>query len=147
LSAISASCCSWRSTGWISTRVDREIGRARRYGRPLSLLLIDIDYFKTINDTYGHPADDRILKTLGDLLRNLFRKTDMTARYGGEEFVVVLPETGPDTAAQLAERFRETVARTRFATEEAYLPLTVSIGLSTLRQENTDGAARKPTCY
>jgi diguanylate cyclase (GGDEF)-like protein len=120
--------------------LSREIGRARRYGRALSLMMLDIDYFKKINDTYGHPAGDTILKTMGELLRNLFRKTDLATRYGGEEFIIILPETSLDVVAQMAERFRDAVSRTRFATDNGYVSLTVSIGLASLPGQDAEGA-------
>lgn len=120
--------------------LSREIGRARRYGRALSVMMLDIDYFKQINDTYGHPAGDTILKMMGDLLRNLFRKTDLATRYGGEEFIIILPETSLDVVAQMAERFRDAVSRTRFATDNGYVSLTVSIGLASLPEQDAEGS-------
>ncbi len=115
--------------------LSREIGRARRYDRSISLMMLDIDHFKQINDTYGHPAGDLILKTMGDLLRNLFRKTDLAARYGGEEFSIILPETELDIVVQMAERFRDAVSRTRFATDNGFVSLTVSIGVAALPEK------------
>ena len=91
-----------------------ELLRAERYGHPLSVLLLDIDHFKTFNDTLGHPAGDALLGQLGAVLRNALRGVDRPARYGGEEFAVVCPETGPEEARLIAERVRRAVAETPF---------------------------------
>ena len=89
----------------------REISRAKRYGRPLSLLVLDLDFFKGINDTLGHEAGDRVLKATCDALKKVFRSEDVLGRHGGDEFVVLLPETSPDHAFGVAERLRATIAR------------------------------------
>ena len=92
-----------------------ELARAERYGRPLSLILLDIDHFKSFNDTLGHPAGDALLGQLGVVLRNCLRNVDRPARYGGEEFVVICPETGAREVGLIAERIRRSVAETAFA--------------------------------
>ena len=92
-----------------------EVARAERYNRPLSVILLDIDHFKSFNDTRGHQAGDALLGQIGVVLRNALRSVDRPARYGGEEFVIICPETGPDEARLIAERIRRSVAGTRFA--------------------------------
>ena len=87
-------------------RLDEEIERARRYGRPLSLLMLDIDCFKAVNDTHGHPAGDEVLRVVAARIRAALRPTDHTARYGGEEFAVILPETAGAGAVTAAEHIR-----------------------------------------
>ena len=91
-----------------------ELTRAERYERPLSVILLDIDYFKSFNDTLGHQAGDALLGQLGVVLRNSLRNVDRPARYGGEEFVVICPETGAEEARLIAERIRRNVADTPF---------------------------------
>lgn len=91
-----------------------ELTRAERYSRPLSLILLDIDYFKSFNDTLGHQAGDALLGQLGVVLRNALRNVDKPARYGGEEFVIICPETGPEEVRLIAERIRRNVADTPF---------------------------------
>ena len=109
----------------------RELRHTRRTGRPLSLLLIDVDHFKAVNDTHGHLAGDEVLIELGSRLRGLLRGDEVLARYGGEEFCLLLPETTLDEARQVAERVRVAVERTVFPTERATLNVTVSIGVAT----------------
>jgi len=89
--------------------MEREIQRCRRYNTMLSLLVLDIDYFKKINDRHGHLAGDSVLKTIVDLTRDNIRGTDCLTRWGGEEFIIVLPETGLERAEALAERIKRTV--------------------------------------
>jgi two-component system cell cycle response regulator len=123
-------------TGLINYRefhrqLTEEVERSRRYGRPFSLLMLDIDHFKTINDTYGHLAGDTALRSVAALLREEVRPTDMVARYGGEEFILVLPETAGPGALTLAERLRARVAGHAIAvTGDQTTSLTVSIGLA-----------------
>lgn len=108
-------------------RMDVEIERARRYRRPLSLLLLDIDDFKRFNDQYGHLAGDRVLRRLGALILDTLRENDTAYRYGGEEFTILLPETDADQAAVVGERLRTAFAEEEFESETRK---TISIGVS-----------------
>ena len=115
-----------------------ELHRAERYGRPLTVLLLDIDHFKTFNDTLGHPAGDALLGQLGVTLRNALRTVDRAARYGGEEFAVVCPETGPEEARLIAERIRRAVAETPFSLTGqggGTAHVTVSVGFATFPRD------------
>lgn len=107
-----------------------EIERAKRYGKYFSLILIDIDRFKTINDTYGHNGGDEVLKKLGSLLRNRLRKADIAARIGGEEFGLILPETDLDQAYTLAELIRSKVASSPVDYEDKKISYTISAGVT-----------------
>ncbi len=116
-------------------RGEQEVVRALRYGNPLSVLMIDIDLFKSINDRCGHPCGDRVIRNIADLMRSILRTTDTCGRLGGEEFTAILPETDGVGAAALAERLRlaaeaSEVSRTD---DDRIIHYTVSIGVSTLR--------------
>ncbi|MEO6714882.1 MAG: diguanylate cyclase, partial [Mycobacteriales bacterium] len=111
--------------------IDKEIERASRFGRPLSLLILDLDKFKTVNDTFGHQRGDSVLIELATRIKGAIREVDTLARYGGEEFVLVLPETDAEGAEQAAEKLCELVRQRRFGnTNEHTLKLTVSIGVA-----------------
>lgn len=110
--------------------VDNEISRAERYGRQFSLLLFDIDFFKKVNDSYGHHAGDSILREVSDILRQLKRKTDIAVRYGGDEFVVVLPETDLDQAMTFAERLRANVVGNCSLVNNKKISITISVGVT-----------------
>jgi len=116
-------------------------GLANRSGKPLSLLMLDVDKFKDVNDRLGHPAGDLVLKTLAKMLGNATRAGDLAARYGGEEMVLVLPQTTRGTAAAIAESIRRTVAAKPVNLGETQLPVTVSIGVASLEPGTTLGAA------
>jgi diguanylate cyclase (GGDEF)-like protein len=92
--------------------LSREVGRARRHSRPLSLLLIDMDLLKTVNDRFGHQAGDAVIRAVARRIQQTCREIDFAARYGGEEFVVILPETDLDGALLAAERIRRSIERT-----------------------------------
>ncbi|HFE52376.1 MAG TPA: GGDEF domain-containing protein [Bacteroidetes bacterium] len=118
----------------------REFERARRYGRALSVLMIDIDHFKDYNDTHGHLAGDAVLRKLANELSDSIRRTDFLARYGGEEFVILLPETTWDRAVAVAEKLRRKVQKAQF-NGEALLPegkLTISVGVASYPQHAED---------
>ena len=108
----------------------RELDRAGREGHPLSILMVDVDHFKRLNDTYGHPAGDEVLRTLGRLLQHHARSSDIPCRYGGEEFVVVLPDMPLEAARMRAELVRQDFADLRIAFGGAELVATLSIGVS-----------------
>jgi two-component system cell cycle response regulator len=113
-------------------RLSVEVDRARRFKQQLSLLMVDIDHFKAINDQHGHLVGDAILREMGTLLNHGIRTVDVVARYGGEEFVLILPETSTDGAVIFAERLRERVAEHRFDLgSEPTFHLTCSVGVAT----------------
>jgi diguanylate cyclase (GGDEF)-like protein len=107
----------------------RELSRALRYARSLSLALLDIDQFKEINDTHGHPAGDDILKAFVALVKGHIRQSDLLARYGGDEFAVILPEADADAARKFCEKLRALVAAYPFRCGETQAEVTTSIGL------------------
>jgi len=110
--------------------LEREISRAHRYHRDLSLIMFDIDFFKTVNDTHGHLAGDSVLKQLAAVLKGRIRREDIMARYGGEEFAIILPEIGVGNAMMFAEKVRKMVEKTAFKFEEQKIPNTVSVGVA-----------------
>ncbi|MEC5385062.1 GGDEF domain-containing protein [Uliginosibacterium sp. H3] len=116
----------------IDTLLGEEIPRAQRYGRALSLLMLDVDHFKRVNDTHGHLAGDAVLRQIATLLRQRLRPSDEPGRYGGEEFCVILPETAIDQAALIAESIRSLIESHSFVIDTGTLRATVSIGIATL---------------
>jgi diguanylate cyclase (GGDEF)-like protein len=118
--------------GYFAQRFEAEVRRARNYMAPLSVLLMDIDHFKQVNDTHGHAAGDAILKGLSEIVRKVTRASDFVVRYGGEEFVVVMTSSNQDQAFQYAEQLRQKVAAERFPVPglEAPLQVTISVGIS-----------------
>ncbi len=107
-----------------------EMERSLRYKLPLTLLLLDIDFFKDVNDTYGHPVGDKVLVIVSNILLRLVRNSDIVARYGGEEFTVILPETGTKGATVLAQRLRRGIAQEQLISGDQTFSVTVSIGLA-----------------
>lgn len=109
-----------------------EITRGLRYCQPLSILILDIDNFKQINDTFGHLAGDKVLRELGTILRSTVRLTDIEGRYGGDEFLIIFPETPLTGASIIAEKVRSKVEETLFSLEQKNIEITISIGLAEL---------------
>jgi diguanylate cyclase (GGDEF)-like protein len=119
------------------TRLELEVMRAQRFGHPLSVVMIDIDHFKIMNDNNGHAAGDQVLRLTAELLKNQLRKVDTLARYGGEEFIVMLPQNSKSEALEVAEKLRRAVERTQFAHGERQ-PLgkvTISVGVGSFPED------------
>jgi len=125
---------------YMDKRLDEEINRAVRYQQPLSLLLIDIDIFKHVNDHYGHPVGDQVLRHWGGLILSVVRASDIVARYGGDEILVITPSTPPLAAYALAERIRKHIELHKFFLSSdpnlKSISLTASIGVASLTDEN-----------
>ncbi|MGQ9738169.1 MAG: GGDEF domain-containing protein [Armatimonadota bacterium] len=121
----------------LQERMKEELSRSLRYQHPMTLLMIDVDYFKRYNDTYGHQQGDEVLRILAQILRQHVRHSDIVGRYGGEEFAVVLPETNKDSAVMLAQRLCEIVASTPFPGHRDGLPVrcTISVGVASYPED------------
>jgi diguanylate cyclase (GGDEF)-like protein/PAS domain S-box-containing protein len=119
-------------------RAEIELERARRYGHPTSAIILDIDNFKTLNDTYGHPAGDKALVALAQLLTREIRAMDFAARYGGEEFMLILPETSLEKARSIAERIRRAVADMPVIADDQTIRFTISLGVTSSENVGQD---------
>jgi diguanylate cyclase (GGDEF)-like protein len=119
---------------YFNERLLEETERSRRYGEIVSLISCDIDHFKRVNDTHGHPAGDRVLVLLGAIMRKTLRKSDVISRYGGEEFMVLLPNTSKKQARETAEKLRLRVAGMEIPHEGISLKITVSCGVVSLSE-------------
>jgi diguanylate cyclase (GGDEF)-like protein len=115
---------------YFNQRLEDEVAAARRYGRSVSLLLADVDNFKSLNDKFGHPFGDRVLQALGESMQSTFRATDAPCRYGGEEFAIILTETRLNGAVEAAERLHAAVRALELSMPGERLPVTLSIGAS-----------------
>lgn len=112
------------------TEFDREFKRSKRYNNPLSIAIADIDFFKQVNDNYGHSCGDYVLKEVAYLIANNFRQTDLIFRYGGEEFVIILTETSGENALIPLERLRKKVENHNFKFNNQNIKITLSIGVA-----------------
>ncbi len=115
-----------------------EIERAIRFNRPLTTLMIDIDHFKLVNDSFGHPVGDEVLVQLAHRLKSKLRDVDILCRYGGEEFFVMLPETDKDNAYLIADRIRRLIHEHSFSTSAGLINITISIGICYLSKNVFD---------
>ncbi|MBX5482054.1 MAG: diguanylate cyclase [Myxococcaceae bacterium] len=122
-------------------KADEALATSRRYGRKCSLILTDIDHFKSVNDTYGHPTGDLVLRGVARILKQKARDTDIVARYGGEEFAIIMPETDAAGAKVIAERIREAVKEEVFQTEMGPLKVTLSLGIATAPDDSMEKQA------
>lgn len=111
-------------------RLADEIERSRRYNQTCAVIMADVDFFKRVNDTYGHPVGDKMLRHIAQLLQDSLRQVDLVARYGGEEFAIILPQQGSKDALMLAERLRKIVEENPLKIEEQVIPVTISLGVS-----------------
>ena len=121
-----------------NAELEREFMRSKRYGGDLCIAIIDIDFFKKINDTYGHLCGDYVLKEVAYLILENFRKTDMVFRYGGEEFVVLMTETSLENSLIPLERLRKTIENNNFIFKDEKIKVTISIGAETNHTESTE---------
>jgi diguanylate cyclase (GGDEF)-like protein len=115
---------------FVIEKIDSEMNRAMRHGSPMSLIMLDIDHFKRVNDTWGHGVGDQVLQAIGKLLRESCRVYDVPGRYGGEEFCIVLPETKPGNTGVVAERIRSRLEETELPCGETSISVTASIGIA-----------------
>lgn len=118
-------------------RLEQEFARWQRYRRSLSFVVCDVDFFKKVNDTYGHLAGDKVLRVIGKTLAKRLRKTDFIARFGGEEFVLLLPETDAQAALKTVETLREAIAQCPFHFKDQRVGVTMSFGITELREGDT----------
>lgn len=133
--SITDSLTGLKNRRYFDQRLHEEIAHSRRYRLPLSLLLIDVDHFKVVNDTYGHQIGDEVLKNLSKVILEMVRDSDIVARYGGEEIAIITPNTEKAEAILLAERLRNIVQKSTLASIDAtqeVVQITISIGVSTL---------------
>jgi diguanylate cyclase (GGDEF)-like protein len=128
-----------KTRGYFEQQLDLELARAERRGTPVAVLMIDIDHFKRVNDTHGHPAGDLVLHDIAAILSSDLRQIDIAARYGGEEFILLLPETTPQGAKLVAQRLRYSVEQAKFRTGAAEgaveARLTISTGVALFPEE------------
>ena len=122
--------------------MERELSRCLRYQRDLSLVMIDIDHFKPVNDTYGHLAGDHILKQVAQRIVRSIRRDDIFARYGGEEFILLLPEIEKAMAVKTAEKIRRNIAEEPFTFDNVDIPITLSMGVSDIREYLTNSGMK-----
>ncbi|MBM3238871.1 GGDEF domain-containing protein [Candidatus Poribacteria bacterium] len=132
---------------YFQERLNKEVERSIHHASPLSLLMVDVNKFKIVNDAYGHRQGDETLKDLANILRSNVRSVDVPARYGGDEFVIILPETDAKRAAIVAERIKKSVVSHQFHKDDESVQLTVSIGIASLppvmtKEELIDAADR-----
>jgi len=125
----------------LTSQLEARVREARRYGRKVSLVLLDVDHFKRVNDTHGHPAGDAVLRGVAALVKAQARATDLAARYGGEEMALVLPETDGPGALAIAERLRAAVAAAAHQTAKGTVRVTVSLGVATAPDDADDASA------
>ncbi len=111
-------------------QLDNELNRSARHGRPLGLIMFDIDHFKKVNDTYGHLAGDHVLREVAGIVRGRIRRGEVFGRYGGEEFALLLPETNAQGAVTLAQELRTLVAEHAFVFDNQNIPVTISLGVA-----------------
>lgn len=121
-----------RNRRWFDDEFRKAFEHARRYSRPLSLAIIDVDYFKRINDLHGHLAGDAVLQKIATSLSGLLRKSDALARIGGEEFAVILPESALFDGLQFGEKVREAIAQAHLTCAGVGTPVTISVGIASL---------------
>ena len=124
--------------------LQREVALSERHGHPLSIVMIDMDKFKDINDTHGHAAGDHMLKAFADCVRITLRKTDLAFRYGGDEFVIALPQTGVDQAQAVVQKLRQAFAAVDFSDAIAHLEHQPTLSIGVAERSVKDGVTALP---
>jgi diguanylate cyclase (GGDEF)-like protein len=124
---------------YVMEKIDSEMNRALRHGSPMSVLMLDLDHFKKVNDSFGHGVGDEVLKVVGQVLRESCRVYDVAGRYGGEEFCVVLPETRVGNTKMVAERIRSRLASTQLPVGSSSITVTASIGVAGMDSVSDEG--------
>src|SRR5207248_10170031 len=127
--------------GYALDALDAELHRSRRTGAPLSILMFDVDHFKTVNDRFGHLRGDDLLSAVGKQLANSLRTSDIRCRYGGDEFLVILPETPALGAQRVAEVLRQDIAKLTVGTNASPMAVTISIGIAAASAGELDSKA------
>ncbi len=127
--------------GYFLDAIEREVAFAQRHAQPMALVMLDIDHFKKVNDTYGHQAGDLVLKIVAQAIMQGLRKEDVFARYGGEEFAMILRNTAPDAAFILAERVRRLVEKLEIVHNGRRIPVTLSLGIAMASSDRQTPAA------
>ncbi len=122
---------------YLEQRLLKEVAYCQRYEKPLTVFMIDIDFFKRLNDSYGHQAGDAVLRQVSETLQKALREYDVVARYGGEEFAVLLPATSKPVGASIAERLRSAVAHGDFVHQDETIPATVSVGVASFPEDGS----------
>jgi diguanylate cyclase (GGDEF)-like protein len=130
---------------YVMEKIDTEMNRSLRHGCPVSLIMMDIDHFKRVNDSFGHSAGDRVLRSVGQVLRDSCRVYDVPGRYGGEEFCIVLPETKVGNTSVVAERIRERLEASRFDVGDDSVVVTASIGIAGIESLESEGGLSPAT--
>lgn len=129
---------SLRNRAYLNERLTAEISRINRRPEPLGAIMMDVDHFKSINDTYGHATGDEVLRSIGEVLNTRTRKEDIVARYGGEEFTILTPGVGHDGTYQLAERLRRTIEGLSIRGRAGPIRVTCSFGISYFDPDSPD---------
>jgi diguanylate cyclase (GGDEF)-like protein len=124
---------------YVMEKIDSEMNRSLRHGSPIALLMLDIDHFKRVNDSYGHSIGDEVLKSVGQVLRDSCRVYDVPGRYGGEEFCIVLPETRLGNTTRVAERIRQRLAASSVDVGNDTVVVTASIGIAGVESMTDEG--------
>jgi diguanylate cyclase (GGDEF)-like protein len=130
---------------YVMEKIDSEMNRYMRHGSPVSLIMLDIDHFKRVNDLFGHSAGDRVLRSVGQVLRDSCRVYDVAGRYGGEEFCIVLPETKVGNTTVVAERIRERLEASRFEVGSDSVIVTASLGIAGIESVEAEGGLSPST--
>ena len=140
--AITDALTSLFNRRYMETHLSALVEQAAARGKPIAVLILDIDYFKSVNDGYGHDAGDDVLREFALRIRKSIRNIDLACRYGGEEFVIVMPETDMGVATMVAERLRRTIASEPFSIQQGakQLPVTLSIGIAALGDAGDNAA-------